>query len=135
MWTKEEPPICLHGALTIPDGKVIYAPVVTNELRNQAREWYRHLPMAIRFPLDNSPLFDARKSFLRLQYISLSAVLEWASVLKVLEAYGTERENTDDIALARVEATECFRCCALYLEIASEQLLGWQLGTSISLWT
>lgn len=113
----------------------MYAPLVTNELRSQAREWHRHLPVAVRFPLDNSPLFDARKSFLRLQYFSLTTVLEWASVLKVMEAYGTERENSDDIALARIEAIECFRCCALYLEVAAEQLLGWQLGTSISLFT
>ncbi|CAK7206158.1 hypothetical protein SEUCBS139899_008943 [Sporothrix eucalyptigena] len=117
------------------DGRVVYAPLVTTELRNQAAEWHRHLPVAIRFPLDNTPLFDARKSFLRLQYFSLQTVLEWASVLKVMEAYSTDRENTDDIALARIEATECFRCCALYLEVAAEQLLGWQLGTSISLWT
>ncbi|CAK7218173.1 hypothetical protein SBRCBS47491_003417 [Sporothrix bragantina] len=116
-------------------GRVVYAPVVTTELRNQAAEWHRHLPVAIRFPLDNTPLFDARKSFLRLQYFSLKTVLEWASVLKVMEAYHNDRENTDDLALARIEATECFRCCALYLEVAAEQLLGWQLGTSISLWT
>ncbi|OAA65182.1 hypothetical protein SPI_01969 [Niveomyces insectorum RCEF 264] len=117
------------------DGKVIYAPVVTTELRNQAAEWHRHLPVAIRFPLDNSPLFDARKSFLRLQFFSLSTVLEWASVLRVMEAFGTARAASDDIALARLEATECFRCCTLYLDVAAEQLLGWQLGTSTSLWT
>ncbi|ERT00566.1 hypothetical protein HMPREF1624_03940 [Sporothrix schenckii ATCC 58251] len=103
------------------DSRVIYAPVVTIELRKQAAEWHRHLPVAIRFPLDNSPLFDA--------------LLGWASVLKVMDVYGTDRENTDDIALARLEASECFRSCALYLEVAAEQLLGWQLGTSISLWT
>lgn len=116
-------------------GKLIYAPILTAELRKQAQEWYSHLPAAIRFPMDNTPLFDARKSFLRMQYITLTVVLEWASVLRVLETYGTEMEQSEEIAMAKQEAQECFSYSVLYIEVAEEQLLGWKLGTQISIWT
>ena len=116
-------------------GKVNYVPVVTAELRNQAQEWHRHLPAAIRFPADDTPLFDARKSFLRMQYFSICIVLEWASVLRVMEVYGTDQDVSDEIILAKSEAQICYRYCALYINVAEEQLLGWKLGTFISIWT
>lgn len=108
---------------------------MTAELRKQAHEWYIHLPTAVRFPVDNTPLFDARKSFLRMQYIILIVALEWASVLRVLETYGTDIEQSEEIAMAKQEAQECFSFCVLYIEVAEEQLLGWKLGTHISIWT
>ncbi|TPX18969.1 uncharacterized protein E0L32_011362 [Thyridium curvatum] len=116
-------------------GQLIYAPILTAELRKQAHEWYIHLPTAVRFPVDNTPLFDARKSFLRMQYIILIVALEWASVLRVLETYGTDIEQSEEIAMAKQEAQECFSFCVLYIEVAEEQLLGWKLGTHISIWT
>ena len=70
-----------------------------------------------------------------MQYLSMNTVLEWASVLRVLEAYGTDEELSDELVLAKEEARECLRYCVLYLTVAEEQLLGWKLGTFISIWT
>lgn len=120
------------------EGKVIYAPVVTSELRKQAREWYSHLPPAISFPIDTSPVFDPRKSFLRAQYVSMYVVLEWASVLRVFEAFAAPDaagHDSEEVVLAKAEAQECFKYCVLYLTIAEEQLVNWKLGTHNSLWT
>lgn len=74
-------------------GSVIYAPVVTTELRNQVKAWYNHLPPAIRFPIDASPMFDSRKSFLRGQCITLFVVL-WPCVLQFLEHGETTPSET-----------------------------------------
>lgn len=119
------------------EGKVVYAPVVTSELLKQAREWYVHLPPAISFPLDSSPVFDARKSFLRAQYMSMYVVLEWASVLRVFEAFSGVGDTPDpeELTIAKSQAQECFRFCILYLTVAEEQLVSLKLGTHISLWT
>lgn len=88
----------------------------------------------MRFPVDDSPLFDARKSFLRMQYFSANILLDWASVLRVMEVHGTEQELSEEMLPAKNEAQACYRYCRLYLSVAEEQLLGWRLGTFVSIW-
>lgn len=117
-------------------GRVIYAPVITRELRKQVREWYHHLPVAVRFPLDATPVFDSRKSFLRGQYVALFVVLGWPSVLKIME-HGIGEEAPFDnsaIAVMKEQAAGCIRGCCLYLSVADEQLMGRSVGTHFSLW-
>ena len=119
-------------------GKVIYAPIITTELRQQAHEWYSHLPAAISFPIDDTPLFDPRKSFLRLQYLIMFIVLDWASVLRVLEFHDRHQDPAYPQGelpdSTRYEVAECIKYCCLYLGVAEEQLAGRKLGTHVSVW-
>lgn len=117
-------------------GRVIYAPVVTRELKNQVREWYDHLPAVVRFPLDATPVFDSRKSFLRGQYFALFVVLGWPSVLKIME-HGTDEGAPFDqtaISVMREQAAGCVRGCCLFLSVADEQLMDHTIGTHFSMW-
>ncbi|KAF1973093.1 hypothetical protein BU23DRAFT_143153 [Bimuria novae-zelandiae CBS 107.79] len=117
-------------------GRVIYAPVIMRELRKQAREWYDHLPAVVRFPLDATPVFDSRKSFLRGQYVALFVVLGWPSVLKIME-HGIGEDAPFDqnaIEIMKEQAAECIRGCCLYLSVADEQLMGRTMGTHFSMW-
>ena len=57
-----------------------------------------------------------------MQYLAITIVLEWASVLRVVEVHGTDEEQSEEIALAKSEARECFSHCRLYLSVAEEQL-------------
>lgn len=117
-------------------GRVIFAPVVTGELRKQVREWYDHLPSVVRFPLDATPLFDSRKSFLRIQYIALHVVLGWPSVLKILEIGDDEAGSQDQEALVvtRDQAQNCMRSSAVLMSIVDEQLMGRKMGTHFTLY-
>jgi hypothetical protein len=117
-------------------GRVIYAPVVTRELRKQVREWYDHLPAVVRFPLDATPLFDSRKSFLRGQYVALFVVLGWPSVLKIMEHGTGEGAPFDEnaIAVMKEQASGCIRGCCLFLSVADEQLMDRKMGTHFSMW-
>jgi hypothetical protein len=117
-------------------GKVIYAPVVTKELRKQVREWYDHLPSITRFPIDATPVFDSRKSFLRGQYIALFVVLGWPSVLKIIEHGEGEGLPLDKetLSVARDQAQGCIQGCCLFLSVADEQLMGRKMGTHFTLW-
>ncbi|OAG06909.1 uncharacterized protein CC84DRAFT_1215926 [Paraphaeosphaeria sporulosa] len=117
-------------------GRVIYAPVVTRELRKQVREWYDHLPAVVRFPLDATPVFDSRKSFLRGQYVALFVVLGWPSVLKIMEhgtGEGAPFEQTA-VAAMKEQAAGCIRGCCLFLSVADEQLMDRTMGTHFSMW-
>ncbi|KAJ4373798.1 hypothetical protein N0V83_002537 [Neocucurbitaria cava] len=117
-------------------GRVIFAPVVIGELRKQVREWYDHLPSVVRFPLDASPLFDSRKSFLRIQYIALHVVFGWPSVLKILE--NSEGDPTipdqETLRVTTEQANSCIRSSALLMSIADEQLMGRKMGTHFTLY-
>ncbi|KAF2741543.1 hypothetical protein EJ04DRAFT_571614 [Polyplosphaeria fusca] len=117
-------------------GRVIYAPVVTRELRKQVKEWYDHLPQAVRFPIDATPVFDSRKSFLRGQYIALFVVLGWPSVLKIMEIgdAGDGGLGDQELALTREQAQGCIQGCCLFLKVADEQLIGRKMGTHFTLW-
>ena len=118
-------------------GRVIYAPVVTKELRKQVREWYDHLPPVVRFPLDSTPVFDCRKSFLRGQYIGLFVVLGWPSVLKIME-HGEADGPTlsqETLAVTKDQAQVCIKSCCVFLSVADEQLMGRKMGTHFSLYT
>ncbi|CAN9325657.1 unnamed protein product [Alternaria alternata] len=117
-------------------GQVIFAPVVIGELRKQVREWYDHLPSVVQFPIDSTPLFDSRKSFLRVQYIALHVVLGWPSVLKILEVSEEEAGAQDDetIVITRDHARHCIKSSALLLSIADEQLMGRKMGTHFTLY-
>ncbi|KAF2109762.1 hypothetical protein BDV96DRAFT_234120 [Lophiotrema nucula] len=116
-------------------GRVIYAPVITKELRKQVREWYDHLPSAIRFPKDGTPVFESRKSFLRGQYIALFVVLGWPSVLKIME-FGDSGDghSEHDMSLTREHARDCLQGCCLFLSVADEQLMGRKMGTHFTLY-
>jgi len=111
-------------------GRVVFAPVVTGELRKQVHEWYENLPQVVRFPLDSTPLFESRKSFLRGQYIALHVVLGWPSVLEVMKV----AENDMDQNVTRGQAQDCLRSSALFLSIADEQLMGRKMGTHFTLY-
>lgn len=117
-------------------GQVIFAPVVVGELRKQVREWYHHLPSAVRFPLDSTPLFDSRKSFLRIQYMALHVVLGWPSVLRILENSEEEAsaQENETIVVTREHARHCIKSSALLLSIADEQLMGRKMGTHFTLY-
>lgn len=115
--------------------RVIYAPVVTRELRKQVREWYDHLPSVVRFPLDAAPVFDTRKSFLRGQYFALFVVLGWPSVLKIMEHGDGEGVplDPDTLVATKEQAAGCIRGCCLFLSVADEQLMGRKMGTHFTL--
>ncbi|KAH7029313.1 uncharacterized protein B0I36DRAFT_130832 [Microdochium trichocladiopsis] len=140
-------------------GTVVYAPVVTAELRRQTQAWYDRLPPALRFSLVIAPapppLFDPRKNFLRGQYFCMFVVLEWASVLRVMEAHsrgqgggggglsvvggdeeGTSpaRRSSDKLAVARAEARDCIVHTVAYLRCAEEQLARWKMPVYIVTW-
>jgi hypothetical protein len=117
-------------------GQVIFAPVVIGELRKQVREWYDHLPSVVQFPIDSTPLFDSRKSFLRVQYIALHVVLGWPSVLKILEVSEEEAgaQDHETIVVTRDHARHCIKSSALLLSIADEQLMGRKMGTHFTLY-
>jgi hypothetical protein len=118
-------------------GRVINASVIINELRNQAREWYQHLPKTISFPLDATPVLDPRKSFLRGQYFALFVVMNWPAVLQVMEYGAMPDESVVDpetLASTRERAQDCIRSAMLYISVADEQLMGRKLGTHLSIW-
>ncbi|OCL08327.1 hypothetical protein AOQ84DRAFT_376859 [Glonium stellatum] len=107
-------------------GQVIYAPVVAAELRKQAQEWYDHLPPPVRFPINTTPLFDLRKSFLRIQFVALHTVILWPSVLQLIEAIATRGENqvlTDQLRNMQKEARDCIEYCILNCELAEELVM------------
>jgi hypothetical protein len=114
-------------------GRVIYAPVVTKELRKQVREWYDHLPPVVRFPLDSTPVFDSRKSFLRGQYIGLFVVLGWPSVLKIMEYSETDGPtlSQETLAVTKDQAQLCIKSCCVFLSV----LMRRKMGTHLSLYT
>lgn len=117
-------------------GQVVFVPVVVGELRKQVREWYDHLPSVVRFPLDASPLFDSRKSFLRVQYIALHVVLGWPSVLKLLENHesGVVSLDIETLQITKDQAQSCMKSSALLMSVAEEQLMGRKLGTYFTLY-
>lgn len=120
---------------SLATGEVIFAPVVIGEIRKQLREWYDHLPSVVRFPLDNTPLFDSRKSFLRIQYVALHVVLGWPSVLRILENSEGEASIQDEesAVVAREHARNCIKSSAMLLSIADEQLIQRRIGTHFTL--
>lgn len=116
-------------------GQVIHAPAITSELRNGVQEWHNHLPPAIRFPIDDRPLFDLRKSFLRCQYVALFVLMGWPSLLRILERGDTSAEAQERIPIVdKEQAAECIRSCVLLLASAEETLACLNLGSQLVLW-
>lgn len=112
-------------------GQVVYAPLVAAELRKQAEQWYDHLPPPVKFPLTASPLFDLRKSYLRMQYMALHAVVYWPSVLQVIkeEALPTADSQVNGLASnTREEASECIRNCILCQQLSEELVMQRHMG-------
>jgi hypothetical protein len=102
----------------------VYAPVVALELRSQIDDWHHHLPSSLRFPLDQSFLFDTRKAYLRCAYHALIAVVTWPFVLRCKNVlYEVESRNSDEEAerIAK-SANDCLKACRDYLE-AGEEIL------------
>ena len=112
-------------------GQVIYAPLVAAELRKQAEQWYDHLPPPIRFPIAVTPLFDLRKSYLRLQFVALQCVIFWPSVLQMLQdanAQTPASQPNGRTGNAREEAAECIRNCVLTSQFSEEILMQRHMG-------
>lgn len=119
-------------------GQVIYAPVVAAELRKQALEWYEHLPGPVRFPVNSTPLFDLRKSFLRLQYLAMQTVIFWPSVLQFLETKATRGHEHlqvgEHLKSVQQEAQECIDHCVLCCQVVEELLMQRHLGLNFTIW-
>jgi hypothetical protein len=100
-------------------------------------EWYSHLPPALKFPLDSTPLFDLRKAYLRCQYIAMFVLMGWGSVLKLLELgeHGIKMQETSaEMTIMKKQAKECIGSCALYLAASDEILSRRNLGSQMILW-
>jgi hypothetical protein len=112
------------------------------------QKWYSHLPPALRFPVDASPLFDLRKAFLRSQYLCLFILMGWPSVLEILElgeshvragGNGNDAElssssSSSASSMAVKQAKDCLSSCALLVDVADEILSRRNLGTQLILW-
>jgi len=104
------------------------------------KEWYAHLPPTIRFPVDTSPLFDPRKSFLRAQYIVLFVVIGWPSVLRLLQLQSQLMDapepmaHGETIVTLKAQAQECLSSCLLFLGGAEELLTKRTMGLAFTLW-
>ena len=59
-------PIGLSGAGRA--GRVVYAPMVADELTTQLEQWHKHLHHSVKFDLGAEPLLDQQKAFLRGQF-------------------------------------------------------------------
>lgn len=117
-------------------GQIIYAPIIVTELCKQVEQWYEHLPPPIRFPLNTSPLFDLRKSFLRVQYVALHTVIFWPSVLQYLAlcSEGNVDRNSSRIQNLQKEASSWVQYCILCCECAEELLVQRHLGLQFAIW-
>jgi hypothetical protein len=119
-------------------GQVIYAPVVATELRKQAQEWYNHLPPPVKFPINTAPQFDLRKSFLRVQFVALHAVILWPSVLQYLEHtanQGLDKASTENLESIQKETRDCIEYCILSCELVEELLMQRHIGLQFAIWT
>jgi hypothetical protein len=126
-----------NGINPILGGRVIHAPIITTEVRNTVTEWYAHLPPALKFPLDSSPLFDLRKAFLRGQYIAMFVLMGWGSVLKLLELgeHGIKAQDSSaEMSIMKKQAKEGIASCALLLAASEETLSRRNLGSQMILW-
>ncbi|KAF2493490.1 hypothetical protein BU16DRAFT_81215 [Lophium mytilinum] len=119
-------------------GQVIYAPIVATELRKQAQEWYSHLPPPVQFPINAMPLFELRKSYLRVQFVALHAVVLWPSVLQFLESMmnqGPEKGTTERLDNLQRDTRDCIKSCVLNCELAEELLMQRHLGLQFAIWS
>lgn len=133
---QSQPPYLLPRKIStnaIIEGQVIYAPVVTAELQNQSKEWYRHLPPSLKFPIDSSPLLDPRKSFLRIQYVGVFVVIGWPAVLQVLEL-GPNEELGSELSPVQEQARRCLASCRMMIAAAGDTLCRRNLGSQLTLW-
>jgi hypothetical protein len=105
---------------------------VTAELRLQIHEWRHHLPPSLQFALDEKPLFDPRKSYLRVQYIGLFVIMGWPLILQVLEL--RDNRHADVELSVKEQAQEGLRSCILMIEAAEEALSRRNLGSQLTLW-
>ena len=120
-------------------GQIIYAPVVAAELNSQVGEWYEHLPSGVRFPLTTTPLFDLRRAFLRLQYLTMHSVINWPSVLQLLEHGQTPPASGDMKAQERLsklqaEARSFIEHATKVCEAAEELLMEGHYGLQFTIW-
>ncbi|PGH26766.1 hypothetical protein AJ80_01530 [Polytolypa hystricis UAMH7299] len=119
-------------------GQIKRSPILTTELRKSIWDWYCHLPPALWFPLEPTPLFDTRKAFLRAQYFSLFVLIGWPSVLWLLELPSADVEDIKGSSYyerAKSDAKDCISKCALLLESSDEVLSRRNLGTQLVLWS
>ena len=83
-------------------------------------------------------MFDLRKSFLRVQFTALNAVILWPSVLQWLEhsttRRGSQEQLNEQLRDAKEETKDCIRYCVLCSELAEELLMQRHLGLQFSIW-
>jgi hypothetical protein len=103
-------------------GQALYVPIVALELRSQCLSWHEHLPAALQFPLDASPLFDLRKAHLRGQLFCFLSVIYWPFVLKHVGNGADYNESDAERTIINERAKECLECCVLHLK-ASEGIM------------
>jgi hypothetical protein len=119
-------------------GQIIYAPVVAAELCSQIEEWYDHLPPGVRFPLTTAPLFDLRRAFLRIQYLTLHSVIFWPSILQLLEhsASSTNGDAKLQERLPRLqkEAKHFVYYAIKVCEAGEELMMEGHYGLQFTLW-
>jgi hypothetical protein len=121
-------------------GQIIYAPVVATELSNQVTEWYDHLPAGVRFPLTTTPLFDLRRAFLRLQYLTMTSVIFWPSILQLLEQGAAPPVQSNDakaqerLAKLQSEARIFVENSTKVCEAAEELLMEGHFGLQFTIW-
>jgi len=105
--------------LTCLDNSCYYVPVVCHELDNQLSGWYTHLPKTLRFPTNDTMLFDLHKSHLRCVSTLLRVMIFWPFVYRYIEE---EAEIPKGVAFPAAERTEvgqrareCLRNCISYI--------------------
>jgi hypothetical protein len=108
-------------------GAMVYAPLVTQELRSQLQDWYFHLPPTLKFPLDSSPIFDPRKANLRSQFYASMAVISWPFILEMVDMSrdrATETSpNQEHILTKQDRAAEYLENCCIYIRVSEGTLM------------
>lgn len=101
-----------------------YGSVIARELLQQLEGWYNHLPPSLKFPLDESVLFDLRKAHLRCLYLVHKTILSWPSLAVRLGLKHLSDVDLDllDAPIADYGASECLRAARSGLK-AGEEIL------------
>jgi len=79
---------CASSVHMRASGTFAYAPIVASELIHQLKEWYDHLPAAIKFPRDIQADLESMPGlllFLQTQYYSCMTSIYWPAAAEVLK--------------------------------------------------
>ena len=87
------------------ESRMIFGPLIADELSSQIWAWYTSLPRDVKFPLGSGMLLDPRKAFLRGQFYSILSITKWPSTVHLLAA-GEDSVETQWHRRAAEEAIE-----------------------------